>query len=97
MDQSRKSKAETNDDSPTRAQVHQWFTESLADVLGVGADTIRVNEKFDRYGLDSSAAIGMTESLGSWLGCELEPTLLYDHPTIEDVSKYLVSLKHIRE
>ena len=48
---------------------------------------------FDRYGLDSSAAVGMTGDLEDWLGKEVEPILLYDYPTIETLARHL-SINH---
>ena len=44
---------------------------------------------FDRYGLDSSAAIGMIGDLENWIGIELDPTLPYDYPSIETLAQHL--------
>lgn len=44
---------------------------------------------FDRYGLDSSVAVGLTGDLEDWLETKLDPTLLYDYPTIEGLSQHL--------
>ena len=40
-------------------------------------------------GLDSIAAIDLVSTLSQRLGTELEPTALFDYPTIGSLSKYL--------
>ncbi|BBD69135.1 phosphopantetheine-binding protein [Nostoc commune NIES-4072] len=76
---------------PTAAEIQAWIVLYLADLLEVDSDEIEVTIPFDRYGLDSSAAVGLTGDLEDWLGCELDPTLLYDYPTVEALVKHLVS------
>ncbi|MCC5615261.1 acyl carrier protein [Nostoc sp. CHAB 5836] len=76
---------------PTAANIQAWIVSYLADLLEVDSDEIEVTIPFDRYGLDSSAAVGLTGDLEDWLGCELDPTLLYDYPTVEALVKHLVS------
>jgi len=44
---------------------------------------------FDDFALDSATAIGMTGELEDWLGKPVDPTLVYDYPTIEQFSKCL--------
>ena len=76
---------------PTPTEIQAWIVAYLADLLEVDSDEIEVTIPFDRYGLDSSAAVGLTGDLEDWLGCELDPTLLYDYPTVEALVKNLVS------
>ena len=76
---------------PTATEIQTWIVLYLADLLEVDSDEIEVTIPFDRYGLDSSAAIGLTGDLEDWLRCELDPTLLYDYPTVEALVKHLVS------
>ena len=40
-------------------------------------------------GLDSLSAVDLVQTLGQRLGTELEPTALFDYPTIGGLSKYL--------
>ena len=40
-------------------------------------------------GLDSLSAVDLVQTLGQRLGTELEPTALFDYPTIGSLSKYL--------
>jgi acyl carrier protein len=76
---------------PTTAEIQDWIVSYLADLLEVDEDEIDVTIPFDRYGLDSSAAVGMTGDLEDWLETEIDPTLLYDYPTVEALVKHLGS------
>jgi len=74
---------------PRAAEIQAWLVSHLATVLEVDPAQVDVTTPFDRYGLDSVAAIGLTGDLEEWLGYDLDPTLLYDYPTIETVSRHL--------
>jgi acyl carrier protein len=69
--------------------LRNWFVGRLSELLGVKQDDVEIDLPFDRYGLDSSAAIGLTGELEELLGVELEPTLLYNYPTVEALVQYL--------
>jgi acyl carrier protein len=75
---------------PTTAEIQAWLIAYLSELLEVEPDAIDVKVTFDRYGLDSSAAVGMSGALEDWLGYELEPTLIYDYPTIEILAANLL-------
>lgn len=69
--------------------IEQWIVNYLADLLEISADEIETEVPFDTYGLDSSAAVGLTGDLEDWLGQEVDPTLLYDYPTVASLSVHL--------
>ncbi|MBX2866034.1 MAG: acyl carrier protein [Leptolyngbyaceae cyanobacterium MAG.088] len=69
--------------------IKSWVVDYLADLLETDPDEIDVTVPFDRYGLDSSAAVGLTGELEDWLGEEVSPTLLYDYPTVESLVEHL--------
>jgi acyl carrier protein len=79
----------TKKKSPTPAEVQDWLVSYLANLLEIDLDEVDVTVSFDRYGLDSATAIGMTGNLEEWLGYELDPTLIYDYPTIEALAENL--------
>jgi acyl carrier protein len=70
-------------------EIQDWIVTYLADLLETEPEEIDVTIPFDRYGLDSSAAVGLTGDLENWLGTEVEPTLLYDYPTVEALVEHL--------
>jgi acyl carrier protein len=78
---------------PTTTDIQAWLITYLSELLEVEPDAIDVKVTFDRYGLDSSAAIAMTGDLADWLGSELDPTLIYDYPTIEALVTNLLAEK----
>ncbi len=77
---------------PSPEEIQAWLVSYLANLLNVTNEEVDVKIPFERYGLDSSAAVGLTGDLEDWLGHEIEPTLLYDYPTIESLAKYVSSL-----
>ena len=80
---------ETLNSIPTAAEIQAWTVAYLANLLEVTPEEVDVTIPFDRYGLDSYAAISLTGDLQDWLGYDVDPTLLYDYPTIEGLVNYL--------
>lgn len=80
-----------SESSFTAEAIQDWLITYLSDLLEVDSEEVDVTIPFDRYGLDSSAAIGLTGDLEEWLGREIDPTLLYDYPTVEALVEYLSS------
>lgn len=76
---------------PTTAEIQAWIVSYLAELLEVDSEEIDITIPFDRYGLDSSAAVGLTGDLEEWLETEIDPTLLYDYPTVEALVQHLSS------
>lgn len=70
-------------------EIHGWLVHRLADLLGLEAAGVDAREPFASYGLGSREAIGLSGELEDWLGIELPPTLLYEHPTIESLVRAL--------
>ena len=75
----------------SETEIQTWLIDYVARETGVVKAKIESNIAFDRYGMDSSAAVGMTGDLEDWLHLELEPTVVYDYPTIAELSKYLAA------
>ena len=74
---------------PTSQEIQDWIIAYLANLLEIDQEEVDVTIPFDRYGLDSSAAVGMTGDLEDWLKTEIDPTLLYDYPTVEALVQHL--------
>ena len=74
-----------------RSQLQTWLTEYLAQLLGMPVAEVDPTFSFELYGLDSTAAVGLTGDLSELLGQDLEPTLAYDHPTIEALVDHLTT------
>lgn len=73
----------------TAAKIQEWLVQYLSELVETTPEKIDAKNTFERYGLDSSAAIVLTGDLGDWLGKELDPTLIYDYPTIAALAEHL--------
>lgn len=71
--------------------IQTWLTNYLSQLLDIEPTTIDVSHSFESYGLDSATSIALTADLADWLGNELEPTLIYEYQTIEELAEYLFS------
>ena len=71
----------------------------VIDVVGIVKKTVEAltgtsvsgNEALVDVGIDSLSAVELVSMLGHELNTEIEPTVLFDHPTINDLSNYLVA------
>jgi len=75
----------------TAESIQTWLTAKLAEYLEVKAADIDIHKPFASYGLESVDAVGLSGDIEEWLGRELAPTLLYDYPSIANLTRYLVA------
>ena len=75
--------------SPTASEIDSWLKQWLAAQLGLDAAAIDPNERFSRHGLNSMRAAGLIAALAQFLGRPLAATLVWDHPTIGELVRYL--------
>jgi len=73
----------------TREQISALCVSSLANVLRITTDKVKTDAKFSRLGLDSAMMVYVQMELEEKLGLELSPDDFYDHPTINELSRYL--------
>ena len=71
------------------AAIRDWCVQYLARTLGLTDEQIQPDVKFARLGLDSANSVYLIVELEEWLELELTPDLLFDHPTISDLARYL--------
>ncbi|MEQ9237390.1 acyl carrier protein [Coleofasciculus sp. E2-BRE-01] len=82
---------------PTATEIQEWIVSYLAQLLEIDPDEVNVAIPFDQYGFDSSVAVGMTGDLEDWVGRKIDPTLLYDYPTIETLAQHLAEEFKLRQ
>jgi amino acid adenylation domain-containing protein len=70
-------------------EIAAWFVAQLSQDLGLSPTEIDTSLSFAHYGLDSVRAIRLTAALEARLQRELSPTLAYEYPTIDVLSKHL--------
>ncbi|MGH9665299.1 MAG: beta-ketoacyl synthase N-terminal-like domain-containing protein, partial [Bryobacteraceae bacterium] len=63
--------------------IRAWLTAKIAGKMRLPAASIRSDDAFSQYGLDSKDAVALSGELQEWLGRPLAATVLYDYPTID--------------
>jgi acyl carrier protein len=76
----------------TQEQISKWIKSYLADILEVEPEKIDENYEFERFGINSSAAVSLVGDLEEWLGFELSPSLFFEFNTIAQVSAHLANM-----
>jgi acyl-CoA synthetase (AMP-forming)/AMP-acid ligase II/acyl carrier protein len=66
----------------TAADIEWWTREWVSARLGVDASAVDPDRPFVELGLDSASGVALAAALSSWLGRDVSPTLVWDHPTI---------------
>jgi acyl carrier protein len=69
--------------------VEAWIVAWLAKELRVDAGAIDPREPLVNLGLGSRQAILLTGDLSDWLGLDLDPSLAWEHPTIERLAVFV--------
>ncbi|MEH1967247.1 AMP-binding protein [Nostoc sp.] len=75
----------------TQEAIASWLVSHLALCLNISPQEIDTEQPFAAYGLDSSVAVSITGELAQGLGCELEPTLFWEYPSIEMLAQHLAA------
>jgi acyl carrier protein len=73
----------------TAEEIQDWFVRYLSEALQIPSEKIELKAPFEVLGLDSVTAVGMSGDLETWLGCSIDPMVVYDYPTIESLAGYL--------
>lgn len=81
--------AGNNEKAFSTTEIQNWLVSYMAELMEVDRDEIDIKIPFDEYGLDSSMSVTMVGELEAWLGRTLEPTLIYDYPTLEKLAKHV--------
>jgi hypothetical protein len=67
-----------------------WLIQKIAQELGVPEHQVKIDEEFGNLGLGSRQAILITGDLEDFLRRdELDPSLLWDFPTIHKLARHL--------
>ena len=78
-------------ENPSEAAIRDWCVEYLARTLELPNQTIDPEMTFARMGLDSANSVFLIVELEDWLGLELTPDLLFEHPTIGEFARHLAT------
>jgi acyl carrier protein len=83
-------------DPAVRNLLEAWLLQHVAALLAMRKDHVDPSMRFERYGLDSAALVGMTGELADWLQCNVDPHLPYEHPSVEALSAALAQQAAVR-
>ena len=76
---------------PYEAQaILDWLVLRISENAGIDPSTISIDEPLATYAFGSIQSVSLVADLEDWLGRELPPTLLWDHPTLGEVATFLV-------
>ncbi|MFV2173171.1 acyl carrier protein [Actinomadura sp. LOL_016] len=70
-------------------ELRTWLTERIAEYLEKSPDEVEAEKTFDEQGLDSMAAMNLCDDVEDRMGLVVEPTLAWDHPTIDRLAEFL--------
>ncbi len=71
--------------------IRNWLISQVAKSLNINSNEVEDRIPFERYGLESADLVAIMADLEDWLGCEIDdPTLMYEYPTIQELSEHLV-------
>jgi acyl carrier protein len=79
---------EDNDNYNTE-YIQSWIENWLAQKLKINVMSIIPTNSFSDYGMDSVMAVEAAQDLSEWLQHSLEPTILWNYPTIASLAQYL--------
>ncbi|MEM7583697.1 MAG: acyl carrier protein [Acidobacteriota bacterium] len=74
-----------------KEQIHSWFRDNLSDLLQCGPEEIDASKEIASFGLSSISVVTLAGDLEDWLGKEISPNLLWEHPTLNEVVDHLVA------
>jgi acyl carrier protein len=75
--------------SVTEHQFREWLIERVSRYVRRPAQEIDPSAPFAEYGMDSVAALSLFGDIEDAFGMYLEPTVAWDHPTVESLARFL--------
>lgn len=72
-------------------KVEGWLSEWVARAFNLPENKIDPQDSFISYGMDSVLAVKLSVELSSWIDCPLNATIIWNYPSIQTLSKYLVN------
>ena len=75
--------------SPSKDAIAAWLAAKVAGPLGIRPDEVDTRRPLAGFGMGSLQAVRLAAELEEWLGRKLAPTLVYEHPTIDELASFL--------
>jgi acyl carrier protein len=74
---------------PKRSELENWFLSEIAAQTERPVSEIDPEQPFAALGLDSTVIISLTGEMEDKWGLELDPTLVFEYPSISRLLSYL--------
>ncbi|WP_134655268.1 acyl carrier protein [Streptomyces sp. H23] len=74
----------------TLEELESWLIDRVGEYVPDLEGAVDPHQELGEYGLDSVAVVAFTADVEDWLGIEVEPTAVWDHPTIAQLAKFLI-------
>jgi acyl carrier protein len=77
----------------SEAQIREFCLDYLRRTFGrtIPPDEIVAEARFASLGLDSASSTHLLVELEDWLGLELSPEVVFEHPTVEELARFLAA------
>jgi len=72
-------------------ELENWMRDKIATLVHLPADRIPLDRDFSSFGLDSVGAVQLSGALQTYLGISVPPGLVYDYPSIIQLSGHLLT------
>ena len=76
---------------PSETEIRDWCLAYLTRTVADPAIPIGPDIPFERIGLDSATSAYFIVELEEWVGGELEPELVFDYPTVDELARHIVA------
>lgn len=76
----------------TRPATGEWIRTYIAEHLKVNREMVETDMQFEDFGLDSRQSMEMVGALSEHVGAELDPSVVYDHSTIDALAAHVDGL-----
>jgi acyl carrier protein len=75
----------------TEAEICDWCITYIRRTVDDPTIPISLGATFAEMGLDSATSAYFIVELEEWLGTELDPEVVFDHPTIAELARFIVT------
>jgi acyl carrier protein len=77
----------------TQEDIESWLVARIAREAKITPNQIGRDTEFARFGLDSIVIVTLVDDLEVEIGASLDPTILWEYPTIDRLTEWLVREK----
>ncbi|MFE9650126.1 acyl carrier protein [Streptomyces sp. NPDC006365] len=72
-------------------ELENWLVECVGEYVPDLDEPVDPGQQLGEYGLDSIAVVAFTADVEDRLGIQVNPTAVWDHPTVAQLAKYLLT------